>query len=77
MLYLFTDQHVELPQVIPVYNAEPDQVTSAGDFQLFTDPSLVIFNAFPLDNEAFGYFGGGEAIGHEGYHFPFSVGELK
>lgn len=60
------NQGIKFPQVIPVHNAELDKVAAAADFQLFADPSLVVFNAFPLDYEACSYFGGGETIRYEG-----------
>ena len=74
---LFTSQNVKFPQVIPVHDAEPDEVTPASDFQFFADPSLVIFNAFGLNDKARGYFGGGEAIRDEGKNVPFTVSELE
>ena len=74
---LFMNQEIEFSQVIPVHNAEFNEVAPAPDFQLFADPSLVILNAFWLNDKAWGYFGGGEAIGHEGQYVPFTVGELE
>lgn len=71
------NQAVKFPQVFPVHDAEPDEVASPADPQFFADPSLVIFNAFPLNDEACSYFGGGEAVGNEGQNVPFAVGELE
>lgn len=74
---LFVNQDVKLSQVIPVYNAELYEVGAAADFQFFANPSLVVFDAFPLNNEACGYFGRGEAVGYEREYVPFAVGELE
>lgn len=63
---LFMNQGIKFPQVIPVHNAKLNEVAPAADFQLFTDPSLVVFNAFPLNNEACSYFGSGKAVGYKG-----------
>lgn len=46
------NQGIKFPQVIPVHNAEFNKVAATADFQLFADPALVVFNAFPLDYEA-------------------------
>ena len=71
------NQDIKFPQVVPVYNAELYEIGAAADFQLFTDPSLVVFDAFALNDEACGYFGRGEAIGNESKHVPFAVGKSK
>ena len=74
---LFASQNVKFSQVITVHNAESDEITPASDFQLFADPPLIIFNAFGLNDEARGYFSGGEAIRDEGKDVPFTVSELQ
>jgi hypothetical protein len=59
------NQSIKLSQVIPVHNAEFDKVTASADFQFFTDPSLIVFDTFPLNDKAGSYFRGGEAVGDE------------
>jgi hypothetical protein len=71
------NQGVKFPQVVAVHNAEPDEVTPTFDSQLFADPSLVIFNAFGLNNQACSYFGGSQAICDERQNVPFAVCELE
>lgn len=63
---LFMDDGIKFPQVIPVHNTKLYKVTAAADFQLFADPSLVVLNAFRLNDEAGGYFGRSQAVGNEG-----------
>lgn len=77
MYFLFVNKQVELPQVVPVDNAKPDQITPTADFQLFANPSFIVFNAFAFNNKAFCNFGRGETVGNVGYHIPFAVSELK
>lgn len=74
---LFVNQDVKFSQVVPVYNAELYEVGATAYFQLFTDPSLVVFDTFPLNDEACSYFGRCEAVGYEREHVPFTVGELE
>ena len=71
------NQAVKFSQVFPVHDAKPDEVAPAADPQFFADPSLVIFDAFPLNDEACGYLGGSEAVGNKGQNVPFAVGELE
>lgn len=59
------NQRIKFPQVIAVHNAEFDKVTASADFRFFTDPSLIVFNTFPLNDEAGSYFGCGKAVGDE------------
>lgn len=71
------NKNVEFPQVVAVHDAESDKVAPAADSQLLADPSLVVFNAFPLNDEACGYFGGCETIGYKGQDVPFTVRKLE
>lgn len=60
------NQRIKFPKILAVYNAELNKVAATAYFQLFADPSLVVFNAFPLNDKASGYFSSGEAVGDEG-----------